>query len=810
MTSRDDGSWRAPPKRAGSVDAVLLAVLANRFESIVREMTNTLFRTGRSAVLNMARDFSCSIVTADDELLAAAEGLQVHVLGAGLQTRVDARAARRRPRRGRRVPPQRPLPRQHPHRRPHDPGAGLRRGRARVHRLRQGPPGRRRQLAARRTYMPFARDVYEEGGAELPLRADPARLRATSTTSSACAGAGSASRTSGTATTWRRSARRGSASGGSSELVDKYGRRDGRAPSSSEWLDYSERRMGEAIARLPAARLKASAAHDPMPGATRWRRRSTSRSRIDPDAGRIEVDLRDNIDCLDLGINLSRCTAMAGAADRASSTALDSDLPAQRRQLPPHRRAPPRGQRRRRCRASRTRLLAGDHEHPRPAHQPGAGGVRPARRRPRARRGRRRGRRRLRGLLGHRPRSAARTSTSWSAATTAAPARPTADGWLTYAMPRRRDDLRRQLRGPRAEVPDPRTRRARCCPDTGAPAATAARPASVVEFGPSASPMLAAYTIDGHTTPARGARGGGPGSTGAAYKIGLDGSSERTGNVTVTELLAGERIRGEHGGGGGYGTRSAARWSWCWPMCSKATSVRRRPRGLRRRPARQRRGRHPRGRQAETERLRTHPVPFLAVNNTAKEQRNGDLPTKGRNSMTGEDLERRVARLEAREEIGEVMAEYLYLADRDPDADKIAAVQRGCGLGAARQLRARTQPTHGREAIRELFAGLSETMSFGAHYVTNPVIEIDEDLERAHGRSAHAGAADQGEPDRPDPRDRLVRQQLRPRRRAELADRGIPLRGHALLPLRRGLGGDPFRLAGQRRELSAPRGQRGG
>ena len=32
------------------------------------------------------RDFSCCIVTADDELLAAAEGLQVHVLGAGLQT----------------------------------------------------------------------------------------------------------------------------------------------------------------------------------------------------------------------------------------------------------------------------------------------------------------------------------------------------------------------------------------------------------------------------------------------------------------------------------------------------------------------------------------------------------------------------------------------------------------------------------------------------------------------------------------------------------------------------------------------------
>src|SRR5215472_10614354 len=69
------------------IDPVLMAVLASRFDTIVREMSNTLFRTSRSSVLNMARDFSCCIVTADDEMLASAEGLQVHVLGAGLQTR---------------------------------------------------------------------------------------------------------------------------------------------------------------------------------------------------------------------------------------------------------------------------------------------------------------------------------------------------------------------------------------------------------------------------------------------------------------------------------------------------------------------------------------------------------------------------------------------------------------------------------------------------------------------------------------------------------------------------------------------------
>ena len=66
-------------KTAG-VDGVRLAILANRFDSIARKMTNTLLRTGRSGVLNIARDFSCCIITAGHELLATAESLPIHVL----------------------------------------------------------------------------------------------------------------------------------------------------------------------------------------------------------------------------------------------------------------------------------------------------------------------------------------------------------------------------------------------------------------------------------------------------------------------------------------------------------------------------------------------------------------------------------------------------------------------------------------------------------------------------------------------------------------------------------------------------------
>ena len=34
-----------------------MAILINRFEGVARKMTNTLYRTGRSGVLNRARDF---------------------------------------------------------------------------------------------------------------------------------------------------------------------------------------------------------------------------------------------------------------------------------------------------------------------------------------------------------------------------------------------------------------------------------------------------------------------------------------------------------------------------------------------------------------------------------------------------------------------------------------------------------------------------------------------------------------------------------------------------------------------------------
>ena len=71
-----------------SFDPVTLAILNKRFEAVTTRMANTLLRSGRSGVLNLARDFSTSVVTRDCELLAGAESLPIHHLsGADLMAK---------------------------------------------------------------------------------------------------------------------------------------------------------------------------------------------------------------------------------------------------------------------------------------------------------------------------------------------------------------------------------------------------------------------------------------------------------------------------------------------------------------------------------------------------------------------------------------------------------------------------------------------------------------------------------------------------------------------------------------------------
>ena len=61
------------------IDPFLLSILSNRLLAVIREMTNTVVKTSRSAVIKNSRDFSCGLLTYDHRLLGAEESLPIHV-----------------------------------------------------------------------------------------------------------------------------------------------------------------------------------------------------------------------------------------------------------------------------------------------------------------------------------------------------------------------------------------------------------------------------------------------------------------------------------------------------------------------------------------------------------------------------------------------------------------------------------------------------------------------------------------------------------------------------------------------------------
>jgi N-methylhydantoinase B len=287
-----------------------MAILMNRFEGITRKMTNTLYRTGLSAVLNLPRDFSCCIVTANCELLAAADALPIHVLiGPDMMART--------------------MKIFHPdlkrgdaflHNSPYHGGShaadhvvlipviddeGLHRFTV-LTKAHQADCGN----ALPTTYMGTARDVYAEGALIFPavkvqenyttnedlVRMCEMRIRVPEQ--------------------WRGDflAMMGSARIGEREVL-ALGKEigwDRLEAFCGQWFDYSEQRMAARLAKLPAGRAEASSTHDPIPGTPPEGVRVVAKINSKPDEGLIEVDLRDNIDALPCGLNLTEaCTRSA-------------------------------------------------------------------------------------------------------------------------------------------------------------------------------------------------------------------------------------------------------------------------------------------------------------------------------------------------------------------------------------------------------------------------------------------------------------------------------------------------------------------
>lgn len=288
-------------------DAILMAVLANRMDGIVREMTNTLLRTARSSVINSARDFSCAMCTAEGELFACAEGLPVHIFG------VQKQAAE--------------MVRVHPDLKEgdafldNDPYVGnshpadhctlvpifldgehMFTATVKAHQADIGN-------SLPTSYYSSAVDVYQEGALIFPVvqvqrdyqmiddivRMCRRRIRVPGQWyGDFLAAIGSA----------RIAERR------LKELCEKYGK-DTLKAFKSYWLEYSEARMEKAINALPQVKLKNSGRHDPFEPFLPDGVPLNVEIDVQPDEGRIEIDLRDNIPNIDCGLNLTEATTMA-------------------------------------------------------------------------------------------------------------------------------------------------------------------------------------------------------------------------------------------------------------------------------------------------------------------------------------------------------------------------------------------------------------------------------------------------------------------------------------------------------------------
>ena len=293
------------------LDGAQLAIFANRFEGISAKMGNTLLRTGRSGVLNRAKDFSCCILTAQHELLAVAESLPIHVLsGPDIMARSMAEF---HPvlKRGDAFLHNSPYhgcshPADHTIIMPVIDDDGVHRFTvlAKAHQADIGN-------SIPTTYHGTARDVYEEGALIFPavrvmrdyetiddvVRMCQLRIRVPEQ--------------------WHGDflAMLGAALIGERELL-ALGREAGWDTLDAfthHWFDYSEKRMIDAIRTIPAGRGTAQSTHDAIPGTPPEGICITSTVTVDTDAATIDVDLTDNPDQMHCGLNVSEACTRTGA-----------------------------------------------------------------------------------------------------------------------------------------------------------------------------------------------------------------------------------------------------------------------------------------------------------------------------------------------------------------------------------------------------------------------------------------------------------------------------------------------------------------
>ena len=526
-----------------------MAILINRFEGIARKMTNTLYRTGRSGVLNRARDFSCCIVTADCELLATADSLPIHVLvGPDMMARTmkDFHPVLKRGDAFLHNSPYHGSSHAADHviLIPVVDDAGIHRYTV-LTKAHQADCGN----AMPTTYMGSARDVYAEGALIFPavrvqenyqtnediVRMCEMRIRVPEQ--------------------WKGDflAMIGSARIGEREVLS-LGSEIGWERLEAfcgQWFDYSESRMAGRLATIPAGVASAASTHDPIPGTPPDGIRVTAQVTGRPAEGRIEVDLRDNIDALPCGLNLSEACARS-AALIAIFNSIGGDIPRNA------------GSFRRVDILLREGSIAGIPRHPTSCSVSTtnvADRVTNAVALSLAQLGDGIGTAEFGAFLppssavisGIDPRTKQPFVNQIFLGCTTGGATPYEDCWLTYLHVGNGgmcfidsielDELYQPI-----IVHDRRIIR-----DTEGAGSHIGAPSLQVEFGPLEDEIEVSYVSDGRLNPPRGVHGGGGGGGADQFRRRIDRSTERLEAATTVVLAAGETIISICCGGGGYG-----------------------------------------------------------------------------------------------------------------------------------------------------------------------------------------------------------------------------------------------------------------
>lgn len=534
--------------RSTEFDGLRLALLNNRMEGVVNAMMNTLQRTARSAIMNMARDFSCGILTADDDLLTVAESLPCHTFrGPDLQARYMKEWHTLR--KGDAFIANSPY-----HGNSHaadwcilmpvidDAGVHHFTVFAKAHVADCGN-------SIPTTFYATAKDVYQEGALIFPcqkiqsgyeidgdfVRQCKLRLRVPDMWYGDFLAILGAARIGE-----RRLLELASEVGG--DQLKAFGK---------AWFDYSEEKMADAIRQLPSGTRKVTLMHDPIPGAPDGVPVSAEVS-VDNEAGKIVIDLTDNLDCKPFGMNLTESTATSNTMAGVFSS-LDQQVP------------PNAGSFRRLDIRLRENCMIGIPRHPFSCSAAttnlaetvgkvvtvalaqlgdGFGMAEIGKCLPPA----------MAVISGTDPRPGKGPFVNFlSLLVTNGAGAPRADGWLTVigvgvAGLQMHDSVEVDEMKYPIEI-----RAQRIIQDSEGAGRQRGAPGALVEYGPIGTDLEIIYTSDGTHNAPKGVQGGLDGACARQVRKRADGSEEELPNVAQLTLRPGETIVSMCTGGGGYG-----------------------------------------------------------------------------------------------------------------------------------------------------------------------------------------------------------------------------------------------------------------